>query len=202
MVYYFKRLSRAQRETEEARLQSLKYQYDALKSQINPHFLFNSLNLLYSLISIDTVRSKQFIRELSQMYRYVMAQQNCERVSVAEEFKFLSSYVSILSMRYNNKFSVEIEGVPDDSRQLIPFTMQLLIENVTKHNVITTKLPMKVSIQIGTDEITVSNPIYPKDADSASHIGLNYLTRLYAAQKRVFSVENTGKQFIAHVHYL
>lgn len=202
MVYYFTRLSKARQETEEARMQAIQYKYDALKSQINPHFLFNSLNLLYSLVSIDTVRSKHFIRELSRMYRYIMAQQNRECVSVAEEFDFLASYVSVLEMRYNNKFRVSIHGEPDADRYLIPFTMQLLIENVTKHNAITAKSPMDVSIDISENEITISNPIYPRETESVSHIGLRYLTQLYASQGKVFHVEKRDRRFTAFVPYI
>lgn len=202
MVYYFTRLSKARQETEEARMQAIQYKYDALKSQINPHFLFNSLNLLYSLVSIDTVRSKRFIRELSRMYRYIMAQQNRECVSVAEEFDFLASYVSVLEMRYNNKFRVSIHGEPDADRYLIPFTMQLLIENVTKHNAITAKSPMDVSIDISENEITISNPIYPRETESVSHIGLRYLTQLYASQGKVFHVEKRDRRFTAFVPYI
>lgn len=202
MVYYFTRLSKARQETEEARLQAIQYKYDALKSQINPHFLFNSLNLLYSLVSIDTVRSKRFIRELSRMYRYIMSQQNRERVSVAEEFDFLASYVSVLEMRYNNKFRVSIHGEPDADRYLIPFTMQLLIENVTKHNAITAKSPMDVSIDISENEITISNPIYPRETESVSHIGLRYLTQLYASQDKEFHVEKRDGRFTAFVPYI
>lgn len=199
MVYYFTRLSKARQETEEARMQVIQYKYDALKSQINPHFLFNSLNLLYSLVSIDTVRSKRFIRELSRMYRYIMSQQNRERVSVAEEFDFLASYVSVLEMRYNNKFRVSIHGEPDADRYLIPFTMQLLIENVTKHNAITAKSPMDVSIDISDDEIIISNPIYPRETESVSHIGQRYLTQLYASQGKEFHVEKRDGRFTAYV---
>lgn len=202
MVYYFTSLSKARRETEEARLQAIQYKYDALKSQINPHFLFNSLNLLYSLVSIDTVRSKHFIRELSRMYRYIMAQQNREQVSVEEEFDFLASYVSVLEMRYNNKFKVTISGSPDNRRHLIPFTMQLLIENVTKHNAITSKSPMTVSIDISDSEITISNPIYPRETESVSNIGLRYLTQLYASHGKVFHVEKHNGHFTAHIPYL
>lgn len=199
MVYYFTRLSKARQETEEARMQAIQYKYDALKSQITPHFLFNSLNLLYSLVSIDTVRSKRFIRELSRMYRYIMSQQNRERVSVAEEFDFLASYVSVLEMRYNNKFRVSIHGEPDADRYLIPFTMQLLIENVTKHNAITAKSPMDVSIDISDDEIIISNPIYPRETESVSHIGQRYLTQLYASQGKEFHVEKRDGRFTAYV---
>lgn len=202
MVYYFTRLSKARQETEEAHLQAMQYKYDALKSQINPHFLFNSLNLLYSLVSIDTVRSKQFIRELSRMYRYIMAQQNRKCVSLAEEFDFLSSFVSVLEMRYNNKFKVTIKGQPAYDRYIIPFTMQLLIENVTKHNAITAKSPMTVTIDITDEEIIISNPIYPRETESVSHIGLRYISQLYASHGKKFRVEKDDNKFTAYVPIL
>lgn len=202
MVYYFTNLSKVRKENEKTRLLAMQYKYDALKSQINPHFLFNSLNLLYSLISIDVVRSKQFIRELSRMYRYIMAQQNRERVSTTEEFEFLASYVSVLEMRYNSKFSVSINGVPDSGKDLIPFTLQLLIENVIKHNAITAKAPMKVEIDIGDDKITISNPLYPKESESVSHIGLRYLSQLYASHGREFRVEKSDTLFTVYVPYI
>ncbi len=202
MVYYFTRLSRSRQETEEARLKAVQYQYDALKAQINPHFLFNSLNLLYSLVSIDTVKSRLFIRELSRMYRYIMAQQNCSSVSVAEEFAFLSSYISVLEMRYNNKLSVNIQGEPSSEKRIIPFTMQLLIENVTKHNAITARSPMRVTIIISEEEIIVMNPLFPRETESVSHIGLRYLSQLYATQNRHFNTQKTDTSFTAHVPYL
>ncbi|MGN0205670.1 MAG: sensor histidine kinase, partial [Muribaculaceae bacterium] len=202
MVYYFRRLSKARQEAEEARLLAVQYRYDALKSQINPHFLFNSLNLLYSLVSIDTVRSKHFIRELSRMYRYIMAQQNRECVSVAEEFDFLTSYVSVLEMRYNNKFKVKIEGQPASDRYIIPFTMQLLIENITKHNAITAKSPMDVTIAITEEEIVISNPVYPRETESVSHFGLRYISQLYGSHGKVFRVEKDNNKFTAHVPIL
>ncbi|MGN0238376.1 MAG: sensor histidine kinase [Lepagella sp.] len=202
MVYYFKRLSKAREEVEKTRLQALQYRYDALKAQINPHFLFNSLNLLYSLISIDAIRSKQFILELSRMYRYIMIHQNDDRVSVEEEFKFLESYISVLKMRYNNKFEVVMTGVPESDKQIVPFTMQLLIENVTKHNAITSKSPMTVTIDITPDGITITNPLNPKESESSGHVGLTYLSQLYKAHGREFSARKGVNEFVARIQYL
>jgi len=202
VLFYFRRLSRMREEMEESRRQAMQYRYDALKAQINPHFLFNSLNILNSLISIDAQRSKRFIHELSRMYRYIMSQHNRETVSVAEEFDFLASYVSILEMRYNNKFSVSLQGEPTAGRRIIPFTMQLLLENVTKHNAITSATPMIVDIHVGSDGITVTNPVYPRENVSGNQFGLRYLTQLYASHDRRFTVEKTDQYFTAHVPYL
>ncbi len=136
------------------------------------------------------------------MYRYIMSQHNRETVSVAEEFDFLASYVSILEMRYNNKFSVSLQGEPTAGRRIIPFTMQLLLENVTKHNAITSATPMIVDIHVGSDGITVTNPVYPRENVSGNQFGLRYLTQLYASHDRRFTVEKTDQYFTAHVPYL
>lgn len=202
MVYYFKRTLRSRQEAEDANKMMLQYKYDALRAQINPHFLFNSLNILYSLVSIDSMKSKVFIRELARMYRYVMAQQNREIISVREELEYLSSYVLVLSMRYNSKFLVEISGETDLDRNMIPFTMQLLIENVIKHNVISSSNPMKVAIMIDKDMIVVSNPYQPRVSETVSHFGLNYLSQLYEARGYRFYTENDGKTFKAFIPLL
>ena len=199
MVYYFKRTLRSRQEAEDANKMMLQYKYDALRAQINPHFLFNSLNILYSLVSIDVLKSKVFVRELANMYRYVMAQQNREIISVREEFEYLSSYVLVLAMRYNNKFLVEISGDTDLEKKMIPFTMQLLIENVIKHNVISSNNPMKVNIVIDKDTIEVSNPYQPRVTETVSHFGLNYLSQLYESRGYKFYTENDGKTFKAFI---
>lgn len=203
MVYYYNRLINSRKETEEAQKRALQYQYDALKSQINPHFLFNALNLLHSLVNIDPMKSQVFIRELARMYRYIMAKQNCMTVTVEEEFAFLESYISVLKMRYNNKLEVRIIGsLPEEERYIIPFTMQLLIENVTKHNVISTTSPMTVSIIISEKGIEISNPIRPRPSESVSRIGLRYLTKLYATRHGEFRTENDGERFTAYIPYI
>lgn len=202
MVYYFTSLTRSMRETEQARLQAVQYQYDALKAQVNPHFLFNSLNLLHSLVQVDAERSQAFIHSLSRMYRYIMAQSGRESVSVAEELDFLGSYIEVLEMRYNGKFSVDITGAAPPEKRIIPFTMQLLIENVTKHNAITSRRPMQVEVRLGADGITISNPVVPKGAEPGTHFGLVYLRRLYSAHGREFHTEQSRTFFTAYIPYI
>lgn len=202
LIYYFHRVSQLHREMEEATRRNLQYKYDALKAQIDPHFLFNSLNILNSLVTVDSELSQKFIYELSCMYRYVMAQHNRQSVSVKEELEFLSSYVSVLEMRYTNKFSVTVHGQPDAGNNIIPFTLQLLVENATKHNTITSATPMNVDVKFTSEGMTVSNPIHPKESVSVSHVGLKYLEGLYAAHNCEFRVEKTDKTFTAYVPYL
>lgn len=114
----------------------------------------------------------------------------------------MASYVCVLEIRYNNKFKVDIAGKPAEEKEIIPYTMQLLLENVTKHNIISSKSPMTVKVAVGDEEIRITNEIRHKPSETAGNIGLKYLTQLYAAQGKRFHVENDGRTFTAHVPYL
>lgn len=203
MSYYIHHYQKSLRQAEEYQRLVLTYQYNALKAQVNPHFLFNSLNILYSLIDIDREKSRQFVMSLSEMYRYVMTQQDKERVRLEEELHFLSSYVEVLKMRYYNQFDVAVDGCGNVAHQeIIPYTLQLLMENVTKHNVISQRFPMKVRIVITERDIRIANPIRKRQSASPSGIGLRYITDLYRRHGKDFVYSNDGTTFEATVPYL
>lgn len=203
VAYYVKNFRNSVNEVERKQRQVLQYKYDALKAQVNPHFLFNSLNILYSLIDIDINKSRTFVMSLSQMYRYIMLQHDRDRVELSEEMTFLSAYVDVLKMRYHNCFEVEIKGEENiKGHEIIPYCMQLLIENVTKHNVIQTDTPMTVRIDISDSHITVSNPINRKRTPPSSGIGLHYISELYRHYGKDFSYNDDGRVFTAVVPYL
>lgn len=201
-VYYFLSYRRTRMEAEEASHKAMQYRYDALKAQINPHFLFNSLSLLSSLLTVDPEKSKKFILGLASIYRYIMARENEETTPIGKELEFLTAYVSVLETRYNNKFSVTFVGEAPHDAFIIPYTLQLLIENVTKHNVISSKYPMTVIITMDRNEIIVSNPIRLRKSVPTGGIGLKYLTQLYEARGKKFRTENNGTSFAAYIPYL
>ncbi len=205
IVYYIKQSKNAILRAEVAKREVLQYQYNTLKSQINPHFLFNSLNILYSLISIDTEKSKKFVISLSEMYRYILSHQNVQSSSLKDELEFLNSYVSILEMRYHNKFGIVIENRDDvevEKESVVPFILQLLVENVTKHNTISTNHPMTITISLYKKYLTVSNPIKRKKSESVSGIGLKYIAEQYKLRDKNFEIEDDGNVFVAKVPYL
>lgn len=217
VAYYVANFRRTLRENEAQKRMVLQYQYDALKAQVNPHFLFNSLNILYSLVKVEPASSEDFILSLSRIYRYVMQQHGQATVRLADEIAFLCDYASILSMRYRNQFDVHVNGISLCSKEwgeqqvlsdeqknseLIPFTMQLLIENVAKHNVISSVYHTTVYICVANDHLTVSNHVVPRSSESVSHFGLRYLTELYGMHGREFRIENDGKTFTAIVPFL
>jgi len=203
VYYYVTRYLHTQEQLSQQRQVALQYQYDALKAQVNPHFLFNSLSILYALVQQDQKLSLQFIDALSQMYRYIMKQQGKETVPLSEEMEFLDNYVSVLKMRYVNQFEVDIEGREHiGTKRVVPYTVQLLLENVTKHNVISSRQPMRVSIVIGEDQLTMTNPIRPRNTSSSTGIGLRYLTELYQLHNKEFTTTNDGQSFTVQVQYL
>lgn len=132
-LYYGFHFRSTFQEAERQRALALQYHYDMLKAQVNPHFLFNSLNLLYSLVDIDKEKTKEFTIALSNMYRYILVQQGKQVVPLNMELEFLKDYIHVLCIRYCNLFRVEIKGQENiRGNKIVPFTLQLLIENVTK----------------------------------------------------------------------
>lgn len=204
MIYYIRHSREALRKAEYAKREVLQYKYDALRAHVNPHFLFNSLNVLVAIIDTDPPRATEFTIALSRIYRYVLAMQSKTTVPISEELDFLQSYIHILKIKYGDSFNVVIRGTEDcEKKIIIPFTLQLLVENITKHNTITEKYPMEVTIDIGDRIMTVSNPIKLKKSDTLHlGIGLHYLSSLYLANDKIFEVEDNGERFTAKIPFI
>ena len=204
MIYYIRHSREALRKAEYAKREVLQYKYDALRAHVNPHFLFNSLNVLVAIIDTDPPRASEFTIALSRMYRYVLAMQSKTTVQLSEELEFLGSYIHILKIKYGESFRIEINDTGNlDKKSVIPFTLQLLVENITKHNIITEKYPMQAVIEIGDDIMTVSNPVKrKKNATRHLGIGLRYLSSQYLANGKVFDAEDDGERFTAKIPFL
>ncbi len=209
VAYFILSYRLSQSRADKARRTAAELQYDVLKAQVNPHFLFNSLNLLYSLIDLDHEKSKEFILALSRMYRYIMIQHERQRVTLREELKLVSFYTEVLLMRFLDQLEVRIDIDPEmeellDEKEIIPFSLQMLLENATKHNVISTGQPMRIRIHIAADGITVSNPIRPKKVLPPSGIGLSldYIKKIYSIHGHEFRIHNDGEFFTVFIPYL
>ncbi len=202
VAYFIIGFRLAESKANKARSDMAKLQYDVLKAQVNPHFLFNSLNLLYSLNAIDTEKAQKFILSLAKLYNYIMRQHEHQRVKLTEELSHLNFYIEVLKMRYWEQFEVEIKGTENiTSQEIVPASLQMLMENVTKHNVIQSESPMKVTIEIFPDRIVMTNPIRPKImADgSRSGIGLRYLHRAYGDKSDLFTYSSNNGIFTVSV---
>ncbi len=204
VIYYVVTYRQSVKEVEKKQREALQYQYDALKAQVNPHFLFNSLNILYSLIDLDRDKSREFAMALSKTYRYIMSRQGQTCVSLAEEMKFLRSYTEVLKLRYDNTLFVEITGEDRvGDHQVITYCLQLLLENVIKHNVILPETPMTVRIEVLDDSVRISNPVHQRIvADSGSGIGLDYISRMNALKGKQFTYSNENGEFVAVLPFI
>lgn len=131
----------------------------ALKNQVNPHFLFNSLNTLNALIG-DNPKAQKYVNDLSSLYRYILQSTDRDLISVEEELSFLEHYIHLLQVRYGEKLQVDID-IPQAIRkhQIPVLTLQLLVENAVKHNEISKAHPLSVKIGMESDHLVVSNPI-------------------------------------------
>lgn len=206
-LYSEKKSRMALRTQAMTRHELMRYKYEALKAQFDPHFLFNSLNILYSFIPVNPVKSQQYVLKLSQIYRYILDKGDKSEVTVREEINFIQSYIEILCIRYNDSFKVDIHNIePYYDRKIIPFTLQILLENVVKHNMISASMPMSININGHENYVEVSNPIVPKiqntEPRTGTRIGIKYLTKLYKSYQRQFRIESDGVHFTAILPYL
>ncbi len=157
--------------------------FQSLKNQVNPHFLFNSLNVLTSLIYKDQDLSAKFVHQLAQVYRYVLEVKDQELVELKHELEFLKSFTFLLKMRHQEGFQVEINLPQNENYQVAPLALQMLVENAVKHNVISQESPLKIEVLMEDGFIIVRNNLQKKDIreDQSLALGLKNLTERYAA---------------------
>ena len=157
-------------------------QYRQLKSQINPHFLFNSLNVLIGLINKDQDIAAKYTKKLSAVYRYVLTQDMQNTVTIKEEMEFIDNYISILKIRFNEGLEFRFDIKPVDLfKSVPPMSLQLLIENAVKHNAVLPQEPLVISISTDEKHLCVSNNIMPRMSHSeGTGIGLNNLSKKYS----------------------
>lgn len=146
-VYYFARLLQAEKEKEQLQKENLQTQLDSLKKQVNPHFLFNSLNTLSFLIGEDAEKAEEFLDEMCKVYRYLLRNNENELTNLATELQFIRSYFHLLKTRYGDSLQLDLAIAPCYEQSLLPsLTLQLLVENAVKHNVIHKDYPLTVHI--------------------------------------------------------
>lgn len=176
----------------------LKMQYAQLKSQINPHFLFNSLNILTSLIHKNSEQAVHYTQKLSQIYRYVLTQDTKELTYIADELEFIETYVEVLRIRYGDVILCNIDVSNTDSELFIPpMSLQLLVENAVKHNSLTVKNPLIIDIKVQEENLVVSNNIIPRTrVEDSTGIGLKNLEQKYKIiSERSIKIDKTNSEF-------
>ena len=172
--------ARALEDREKARL--AQYRYMNLSQQVNPHFLFNSLNILDCLVCEDkNEQASTYIHKLAGIYRYLLRIEKERLVRLREEMEFVEQYVDLLKVRFAEGLDVHID-IPEEKMGLkvVPCSVQLLIENATKHNAVTVDRPLHIDVRCGNDTLIVSNNLNPKVSNGPSTgLGLKYLRDQY-----------------------
>ncbi len=202
---FFKYWRKALVNEENLKREALALEYEALKNQVNPHFLFNTLNTLSSLVHKDPDLSEKFIKQLSEVYRYVLEQKDKEIVSLSTELKFVESYIYLQKIRYGNNLKVEINIFENKNKMIIPLSLQMLVENAIKHNIISEEKPLYINISSENDDyIVVKNNLQKKTViKSMGNMGLKNIKSRYEflTDKTVF-IENNSKYFIVKIPLL
>lgn len=168
-VLFFKNWKESAIQQEELKRAHLALQYQSLKDQVRPHFLFNSLSSLATLINTDAEKATLFVHKLSDVYRYVLEQRENELVPLKDDLKFLEDYIFLQKIRFGDNLQVENKLNPDLDRMVIPLSLQMLVENAIKHNEISKDHPLLITISsTGNGHVIVKNNLQRREVSEPS----------------------------------
>ena len=179
--------------------------FESLKNQIDPHFLFNSLNVLSSLIEENPENAQRFTTSLSKIYRYVLEQKDKELVSVEEELAFAKTYMNLLKMRFENSLFYELPTtILNPEAKVVPLSLQLLLENTVKHNVVSEQRPLHIRIFIEGDYLAIQNDYQKKEVlQERKGVGLqNIINRYGIITNRKVLIEQNEQTFTVKIPIL
>ena len=200
-IYSEWRLSELERE--KLAKSNLQSQLDSLKSQVNPHFLFNSLNSLSSLIEDEPAKAEKFLNEMSKVYRYLLRNNEVELTNLATELQFIQSYFHLLKTRYGDALMLETDIQKNHLDYLIPpLTLQLLVENAVKHNIMLKGQPLIIKLTSdNNDRLKISNNLQLKSNTITSNkIGLTNIAAKYQLMNQPeIVVEQTDNEFVVSI---
>ena len=181
-VYYYNKYQQKKVKESQIVAKTESAKFESLKNQLDPHFLFNSLNVLTALIGENPNQAEKFTTKLSKVYRYVLQQKDKDLIPLSEELKFAKSYMELLNMRFEGGIEFSIpEEVSNLDLKIVPLSLQLLLENAVKHNVITSNNPLKISIYEENNFLCVENNINLKDSlGKSTKVGLKNINQRYS----------------------
>jgi LytS/YehU family sensor histidine kinase len=198
-VAFFEKWRKLVDESEQLKKVNLQSQLEGLKGQVNPHFLFNSLNSLSSLISDDPDKAEKFLDEMSKVYRYLLRTNEDGLTTLESEMQFIHSYFHLLKTRYGDSLDMEVIIDERYNAYLIPpLTLQMLVENAVKHNMLLRDSPLKILIMTtNSSRLVVSNNLQRKDRMvSSNKVGLTNIVNKYRLMKQEeITVRDDGKEF-------
>ena len=181
VIYFYNKYQKTRVKESQIVAKTESAKFESLKNQLDPHFLFNSLNVLTSLIGENPGQAEKFTTKLSKVYRYVLEQKDKDLISLEEELKFAKSYMQLLQMRFEEAIEYSIpEEVSSPELKIVPLSLQLLLENAVKHNVITSSSPLQIRIYESEGYLCVENTVNPKASlEKSTKVGLQNITQRY-----------------------
>jgi len=188
-----------ERYTENLRIAKDYAEFETLKLQLHPHFLFNTLNTLNHLISPANTAARKYLQVLADVYRYILKNTTKELVLLNEELNFSEQYFYLLTIRYGQaiQFRIKTDALNADDYLVIPISIQILIENAIKHNHFTIEEPLDLFVAIDKEYVTVKNKVRGKDNIDSLKIGLNNLAeRSLMILNKPLLIDSTGSEFI------
>ncbi len=203
-IGFFKAWKKAVAKAEELNTEMMAYRYEALRNQINPHFLFNSFNVLSDLVYADQAMAVKFINQLSGLFRYVLDSRDKELVPLKDEIEFMHSYIYLLKTRFEEKLDlkIDLEAAPDEL--IVPMTLQLLVENAVKHNEVSEAFPLQIHIFRNDSYLEVVNSLrIKKVGEDSKNTGLkNIIQQFSYFTDRQIEVSNSDRKFQVRVPIL
>ncbi len=198
--YSFKKIRETQLKSEQLKTQNERIKFESLKAQLDPHFLFNNLNVLASLIGENPEKAEEFTLKLSDIYQYVLAQKDKNLVPLKDEITFAENYLDLLKMRFEDGLNYSLPQQIDTDAQIPPLSLQLLLENAIKHNKISAENPLKIAISIKSGQLIVKNNLNLKEPNSKSYkIGLKNLKERYKLLNSPVEITQNQDSFIVNL---
>lgn len=193
-------------DAERMKREQMSTKYESLKNQVNPHFLFNSLNALTNLVYEDQDMAADFIRKLSKVYRYVLDNQSKEVVSLETELSFVKSYLFLQKIRFDDKLKINIDIDGYEQNMIPPVALQMLMENAIKHNTIAEEEPLTIDIYVDNGEtLIIKNNLQKKNIpiEESASVGLKNITARYGFLSEIkVEIQETSTEFIVKLPLL
>jgi sensor histidine kinase YesM len=205
-LHFLKHWRKSELEAEKIQKANIRTQLNSLKTQLDPHFLFNNLNILSALIDQDPKKSKTFIENFAEVYRSLLRSKSDDLITLKEELEFIDAYIFLILTRFEDHVQFTVNLNPSsESRMLPPLTLQLLIENAIKHNTIDEKNPLTIHVlQMDEDYIIVSNSLNEtRVKDDRKGSGLDNIRERYAYfTDKAIRIAKTSSHFEVHIPLL
>jgi len=203
-IGFFHAWKRSFIQAEKLKVEMMAYKYESLRNQINPHFLFNSLNVLSDLVYDDQSMAVKFIQQMSDLFRYVLDSRDKELVPLKDELEFMGSFTFLLKTRFEDKLIIENNVQAKSDEYIVPMTLQLLIENAVKHNEVSEAFPLRISLRKNNDYLEVENEVRPKNVgEDSKKTGLKNIVQQFAFfSDKPIEIISSEEKFLVRVPIL